>query len=185
METSSKKENITNYELIDFLLNFKPNRDGRYFDYISNWNNFQLETCHNYIQWCFPLTEPSRYNLNCPVLSPTDFDYLKQHPEKLKYIQYNIKEMFYRMLEFYGFSYDNEKIIPKSTLRIFTWCNKNNHNFMRISRILESLCLFNLQKEANDFFQALTTLYEQKKCIGKSYQYWEKAINKETINSQI
>lgn len=32
-------------------------------------NDSELENCHNFIQWIFPLAEPSKFNQYCPIIA--------------------------------------------------------------------------------------------------------------------
>jgi hypothetical protein len=42
---------------------------GRYLREIQEWPDDQLESVHDYIQWLFPLPEPSGFNVAAPALS--------------------------------------------------------------------------------------------------------------------
>ncbi|MGI9569983.1 MAG: opioid growth factor receptor-related protein, partial [Desulfobulbia bacterium] len=56
--------------IINFLiLNGTDHRGRRYVDYIA-FSDKELEINHDYIQWMFPLHEGSKFNPDCPVLTP-------------------------------------------------------------------------------------------------------------------
>jgi hypothetical protein len=50
-------------KLINFYLGNECDHRGRNIIAIWQWNNEQLETVHDYIQWLFPLKEKSAFNL--------------------------------------------------------------------------------------------------------------------------
>ena len=41
---------------------------GRPLGQILNWSDDELERTHDFIQWLFPLVEPSGFNVHAPVL---------------------------------------------------------------------------------------------------------------------
>ena len=45
---------------------------GRTLDAILAWDDNRLEAVHDYIQWLFPLDEPSRFNPSATLLTPRD-----------------------------------------------------------------------------------------------------------------
>ena len=71
------------------------------------------------------------------------------------------------MLDFYGFRYAYEKgevkIVRSSSFkeRSQNWLQSSNHNFLRVTRILESLRLVGLTKYAVLFFNALSEVHEE------------------------
>lgn len=84
-------------------------------------NNEYWENCHDIIQWVFPTKTLSAYNVNSPTLSDKD----------IRYIQNNkVAQAFYTIAKyrFLGF-------LMESDMREF------NHNYLRISRLLESVFL--------------------------------------------
>ena len=91
----------------------------------------------------------------------------------------NMRKSFERMLDFYGLEYTDgqvrETIYFKESLK--RWCTPKNHNFLRITRILKSLKLFGLKKEAVAFFMKLRSIYRERyRIIGKNtYLYWKEA----------
>ncbi len=45
---------------------------GRTIDEIWAWDRRRLEMVHDFIQWLFPLPDPSRFNPDAPILSTAD-----------------------------------------------------------------------------------------------------------------
>lgn len=92
----------------------------------------ELEFSHSFIQWIFPLAEPSRFNSDAPVLDlaelsvkiqsdPTIVDKLNQSVDK--------------MLAFWGIGADLSVIDPLKARSL----DRHNHNALRFSRMLRSL----------------------------------------------
>jgi hypothetical protein len=64
------------------------------------------------------------------------------------------------------------------TERAKRWLNSNNHNYLRITRILRSLTLLGLAAEAKEFFAALQRVYltNTEKIGSYTYNYWRNAV---------
>ena len=158
--------------LYEFLRGNKKNYNRKSIYDIWEYSLEELETDHHYIQWLFPLQKRSVHNLLCPVVKDIrDF----RDPEIIR----NMRKSFERMLDFYGLEYTDgqvrETIYFKESLK--RWCTPKNHNFLRITRILKSLKLFGLKKEAVAFFMKLRSIYRERyRIIGKNtYLYWKEA----------
>lgn len=159
--------------LKNFLLDAAPNYKHIYLHDIWNFDFKQLENKHDYIQWMFPNKKRSKFNIFCPTLK--DETIINNNE-----IKNNIKNSFLVMLNFYGLKYSNGIIVKSDNYsnRLCKWCTKNNHNFLRITRILNCLILFGFKKEANDFFKILTQIYKENNDVisQTSYEYWENTI---------
>ena len=59
------------------------------------------------------------------------------------------------------------------------WLTQNNHNFLRITRILKSLRILGKNQEAQAFLVALKAVYaEEKDKIGRTtLHYWTRAVS--------
>lgn len=156
-------------DIFKFLSGEEPDRYGRNIREIWEYDEKLLERSHDYIQRLFPTTEESIFE-KAPVID------LKKDKRKIEneIIKENMKKSFEVMLNFYGFEY-KDTIQPKSDAK-FKWITKNNHNYLRITRILTSLRIFGLEKEAKDFYDALLNLSKEKNIDKKSLEYWKKTI---------
>jgi hypothetical protein len=56
--------------IISFYSGKTPDDRGRYLKDIQQWPDHRLESVHDFIQWMFPLREPSGVNPGAPVLDP-------------------------------------------------------------------------------------------------------------------
>lgn len=127
-----------------------------------------LEGAHNYIQRLFPTPEPSNAEPTAPVLSKKVRNAFFAAKKGL--YQENLRLSFRTMLLFYGFTWDDEGNIFKNADETHPHCFSKRkqwlyiggqHNFLRITRILRSLSLLGLEKEAKQFFEALKGLYTE------------------------
>src|SRR5580700_986798 len=88
-----------NARIIRFYSGTQPDHRGRYLHEIQVWTDKQLESIHDYIQWLFPLPEPSGFNTAAPVLTPESIREFRTRPE----LQQKLPGSFLRMMTFYGF----------------------------------------------------------------------------------
>ena len=159
--------------LLEFLKGNSTNYDHKTISDIWSYDMDQLENDHHYIQWIFPLTTRSKYNILCPTIKDIGL-FMDERVVK------NIRKSFSLMLYFYGLEYKNNKVYRSKDYeeRLSKWCTKNNHNYKRITRILLSLKLFRLTDEANAFYLELTEIYKQNPNMisEKKFNYWTSAI---------
>jgi hypothetical protein len=93
---------------------------GRTIEVILSFTNLELERVHDYIQWLFPLDEPSRFNPAAPLLNSGSIKAIKQD----EIAKGNLQCALGRMLSFYE---ENDH-----------WAVAFDHNLLRITRILKS-----------------------------------------------
>lgn len=149
---------------------------------LMHFTDDQLESKHDYIQYAFPIKTPSGFNPIAPILSKKEIKWING-ANGLK-ARINLKNMFIRMLQFYGFTLiDTPEIIKCEYSSTFSesaknWLTPNNHNFLRITRILISLRLLGLSEYAIAFYRILDELYSMIPDIisKKTYKYWANAV---------
>lgn len=130
--------------LIQFYRNKCTTDSGHYLSDILKWDAKQWEACHDFIQWAFPLTEPSAYNPNAPLLSEDEINVFKLSKD----IQMTITSIVERAKRFLGF-YSKEK--PH-------WFKSRDHNMLRVTRILRFL---NLVGRSEDMMEIYSWLINQ------------------------
>lgn len=164
-------DEINQKPIIRFLLLKEPDAKGRMLSDLWNKNDLFLEFSHNYIQWMFPLNEGSKHHPNAPILDDEDIQFIQNHAE----IQVNMLHSFDIILRFYGFDrdeltiYRNKDFLRKSK----RWLTKNNHNFLRITRILKSLKLCGLDAYSEAFFETFVQVYKEYPVITvETMSYW-------------
>lgn len=88
------------FRLMVFCRGEGNDNEGRSLEQILAWNDDDLEAVHDFIQWLFPLPEPSQYNPNAPLLTKADVAAFKCDPV----LQANLMRSFERILTFLGLS---------------------------------------------------------------------------------
>lgn len=168
-------------KIIDFYRGkYRPPSVNKTIDEMWRWDNAYLEGIHGYLTWWFP-TRRQAMSTDWDPITDEEIQVFKTDPDLRK----RILKSFYRMLWFYGLEIDpaSKPIrIRKSdnfNERMGTWITADNHNFRRISRILQSLMLLGFKDTANMFLEALIEIYfENKNIIGvKAYEYWTLSVS--------
>lgn len=167
--------------IVKFYLGKGYDYAGRTIEEIWSFPTHDLEDIHDFIQWIFPSFSRSEYNEHAPLLTDADI----QEFRNSKRLQTNLIKSFEVMLAFYGFVRTTDSrgnsVITKSDSfekRTLEWVEKENHNFLRITRILKCLRVLGLQKEALAFYKALDKEMNpaQKEIIGeRTYNFWRRA----------
>ena len=140
----------------------------------------ELEFHHDYIQWLFPLPEPSGVNASAPLLSKEDIAVFQSDASLRK----ALRQSFELMLQFYGLELTegdaNVEVVRGANFdeRGNLWLTTGNHNFLRISRILRSLSLLGCRTHALAFLKCLEDIYaEEAPTIGTATMgYWRRAV---------
>lgn len=147
-----------------------------------------LEKNHDYIQWLFPSPLPSQYaTATSPLLDSSFIEAFQQNP----IIQENWKRAFLRILAFYGLELielngeDSSCVIQRSEQwkeRSANWLTPENHNHLRISRILTCMrCLEVNPQWQKAFYEILMDIseHEGKSSISSvSKKHWHQAHKK-------
>ena len=153
--------------------------DGRTFDEILGWDDARLEMVHDYIQWIFPLPERSGANPWAPVLDAAAIAAIRGSAE----MQRRPRAAFLRMLAFYGFAPEGDRVVegPRFGAASRNWLHAGNHNHLRLTRMLRSLRVLGLEREAAALWEALRVLYERERAAGRrtitaeTFGFWERA----------
>jgi hypothetical protein len=168
--------------IIDYYSGKIPDDQGRYLADTWAWPDSSLEACHDFIQWLFPLLEPSRINPRAPLLYDATIREFRSRPE----LQDRLRRSFELMLRFYGFEMLHEPLrvlpAPDFQRQAENWLRPGNHNHLRITRILKCLCLLGLEPEARAFFECLHCLYDTQEpgraaISERSFRFWESAVS--------
>ncbi len=153
-----------NPRIIGFLSGEAPDSEGRYLSDIQKWSDARLESAHDFIQWMFPLTEPSHVNQDAPVLDRETIAEIRSRPELME----AVRASFRCMQNFYE--------------RSWHWVTPANHNHLRITRILTCLMLLGFKTEALEFFTFLERVYKQEQrrtppgITARSFNFWKRAV---------
>jgi hypothetical protein len=147
---------------------------------IIDLSDDQLEAGHHFIQWLFPLNEPSRHIDNAPLITANDLNLLKGPFPKAHFLSGVL-----RFLNFYGMDYLTPKQVftvqPAATFteRAANWATPGNHNLKRITRIIRSCRFFGADQVARAVHQGFCDLQPQLSgVITKTVKgFWDDALN--------
>ena len=148
-------------KLTDFLLHEGKTDSGLHFSDVIYMKKDELETTHDYIQWIFPLPEPSRFVPGSPVLTQEEYDALHKglyHLDRLVMA----KGRFLTFLD----EYDG-------------WMVDIDHNHARISRVLKCLSLFRGLEYSSKFWDQVFYLLARanKDVSQQTKNFWQEAIH--------
>ena len=115
----------------------------------------QLEDVHDYVQWLFPVPEPSAAEPDSPVLTPADIEALRGEAERATALR-----ALARLRSFHAGSTE--------------WQQPFDHNQLRITRILRFLSVVGLNAEARAFFDWASTRPGAR--FGNAPWYWREAL---------
>ena len=119
--------------IVGFLEGKLPDHRGRTLAMLLQQTDHHAETTHDYIQWLFPLDEPSRSVNDAPVLTELEIDEIRES----SLAQANLAKS---ARWFLGFLERNNH-----------WITKYNHNHLRITRVIKALRLLTSDEAADGF----------------------------------
>jgi len=90
--SSARHFSLADTRIIGFYSGEEPDHRGRYLHEIQVWPDDQLEAVHDFIQWLFPLPEPSGFNAAAPILNRESMQEFRKRPE----LQQNLRVSFLR-----------------------------------------------------------------------------------------
>lgn len=105
----------------NYFCGLAPDHTGRFLADILCKDNTWLEHTHDYIQWLFPLFDPSPVNPHAHLLTHEMLDEIKGSEVAVD----NIMRALARMVNYF--------------LTTDQWATAYNHNMLRITRILHSI----------------------------------------------
>ncbi len=163
--------------LLDFYRGQGTDSEGRRLDAILAWSDDSLEEVHDFIQWLFPLPEPSRFNPDAPLLGPEEIRAFGSDAV----LRGNLARSFARILAFLGLRRTADGAVvegPNFRRRAGEVWAHPNHNWLRISRILRSLSLLGLADEARALYRRLEAFHASRRFpIGDdTFRYWTEAV---------
>lgn len=151
---------------------------GRTLTDILAMSDEELESTHDFIQWCFPSPEPSRFNAEAPVLSHSDLRQVGSDPA----VRAGVERMLRRMLAFYGLETVEEggvlRVQPGAHWKARSphWARFPGHNDLRLTRILKSLDALGLVREARALQTFLLSQFAGDPQRIQAVSYWKTAI---------
>ena len=145
--------------IVGFLEGKTSDHRGRILAMLLQQTDHQAETTHDYIQWLFPLDEPSRSVMSAPVLNELDIEDIRQS----NLAQQNLVKS---ASWFLGFLERNDH-----------WITKYDHNHLRITRVIKSLRLLASDEAADGFKNKMVGLLADRhqSIDEKARQIWANA----------
>jgi hypothetical protein len=160
--------------LLDFYRSVGPDAAGRTIDDVWAYDVKRLEMVHDFIQWLFPLPEPSRFNPDAPLLTPADIAAFRTDADLRK----RALRSFDLMLRFYGLVRGDKTIARGSGFENVHWLTPLNHNHLRLTRILLFLRHTGFEQEALALSTCLADIaaHEGKGAISeRTLAFWREA----------
>lgn len=149
--------------IVDYYMKNGRDQSGRTWLATMVMSDEELEQVHDYIQWFFPTRQKSQFNPAAPVLTDEDVAIFRAS----KMAQDRMRAASKRMSRFYCLGH----------ARLVWWAKPSNHNLLRITRILQSMCIFGLKSEATAmhklFVQAAQKMLQPPT---KSIELWDAAL---------
>jgi len=169
-----------NERLVAFFRGTGTDHRGRGLDAILARDDAWLESTHDFVQWLFPLREPSGVLPQAPRLdAATEAAFAADAA-----LRDALGRAFERMLRFYGFERRDDGSIapgPHWDARAPDWFRRSTHNDLRITRILRSLTLLGRADDARRFLAALAAERAARPDCGigaTAFAFWEDAVGR-------
>jgi hypothetical protein len=133
---------------------------GRTIEDVLAFHDDQLEAVHDFVQWLFPLRARSGAQPNAPVLTQDEVDAIRGDPQAIA----NLRRGAERMLRFYR--------------ETGGWLTRDDHNHLRISRIIASLAILAGADAARAFHDAIMARHaaEGSPVNPRNLAYWSNAL---------
>jgi hypothetical protein len=153
---------------------------GRTLGEIWAWDDVRLEATHDYIQWLFPLAEPSAFNPHAPILTDDTIGAFRADAD----LRERLLRSLTLMLAFYGLTLapgsggvPRVERAPSFAGRSAEWLHPGNHNHLRLTRILTSLRLLGLDDHARALYACLAALARDHPhaVSATTLAYWQRA----------
>lgn len=161
--------------IASFMLGETPDKLGRFINDLQAYNYFWLEHDHKFIQVLFPTDSGHKFNSHALLVTQMDIDEFAIN-EKAREAHLRSLDM---MLDYYGFERMGEKILVRDELlpKRHEWLKPQNHNQLRITRILRSLVLLGNAPLAKCWHDLLIEEGTKHQTISaKTFQFWQDAL---------
>jgi hypothetical protein len=163
--------------ITDFYRGVGTDDRGRTLTAMWGFSDEQLESIHDFIQWMFPLREPSRFNPDAPLLNDADVAEFRADPR----LRAHLRRSLAVFLAFVGLRLDGGRVVEAADFRrkASVWRHPN-HNWLRVSRVLASTRILALEDESRAFFAFLKDLRDggASGITPETFAYWETAAGR-------
>ena len=145
--------------LREFLKNNETDIYHRYISEIWSFNDEQIETTHNFIQFLFPSTQPSKNSFNKIYINSDDLLYELKSDKKVR------ESIMYSSNWYFSFLERNQH-----------WQTYYDHNHLRISRVIESLNVIVSNRQANRFYKQVLDICLEELINDETKLIWKSKI---------
>ena len=147
--------------LLDFIEATGTDYQGRSIKRVWSFDDRQIDSTHDFIQWLFPLPLEKPWQLSRPTITPAGENKIRASRKAMNNM--NISQDWYL-----GFLSRNKR-----------WLSNYNHNHLRITRLLKSSTIFfNVPHSENLYLRILTLAGRDHEKIGaKALAHWALALN--------
>ena len=164
--------------LVTFYEGSAPDDRGRFLSDILAFDDERIESVHDFIQWLFPTPERSSANPSAPILDGAAIDEFRARPE----LRASLRRSLDRMLAFYGLAWSGGRIVKSAAFPGSSgWLSARNHNHLRLTRILRSLCVLGESRAADALLERLSAVYDEDRRSGERHlseqtlSFWKSA----------
>ncbi len=141
--------------ILDFYNNVGVDAAGRNLAQVIALTDQEFEDVHDFIQWLFPLPEPSKAQPQSPILTEEELVIMKADPMIIKRVEV-------ALLRYTNFLVHTTR-----------WKRGFDHNHLRITRALRFLTLMGMNEHARGLFEFSVN---GAKPSSKTKWYWEQAM---------
>jgi hypothetical protein len=160
--------------LTEFYRGAGTDSRGRTLAEMWAFSDGEMEDIHDFIQWMFPLREPSRFNPDAPLPTAADIAEFRTDPA----LQENLLRSFGAFLAFLGLRYEGGRVekAPDFGQKQDVWLDPN-HNWLRITRVLACTRMLGLEGASRAFFDFLAAYRHggHSGITDDTFRYWEAA----------
>ncbi|MBP9091834.1 hypothetical protein KBI23_12490 [bacterium] len=175
-----------NTQLLEFYQGTSPDLAGRRIDDVWQFDYSKLEAVHDYIQWLFPSTKASKFNVNAPLLDGETIAVFLADAS----LRQRLSKSLALMLDFYGLEFataDNTAVeAVRAVRKAANYAERQanwqdapqgylNHNLLRVTRILEALTTLGLKSESLALCHCLAEIQQEQpsKIPAQTLHFWK------------
>jgi hypothetical protein len=165
--------------LLSFLRGDGPNAAGGTFSEVLERDDDWWEAKHDFVQWLFPNSLPSRANPRAPLLTEEAIEEIQSDPR----IQANVDRALLRFAQFLGFELtpDSGYVLLESwPIAKKRWFSRDTHNGLRITRVLKFLVSTGREEQAEALVQTLLQMCRSEAGCGVTpiaRSYWRASLD--------
>lgn len=145
-----------------------PAGNGYTREKVLDWSDADWEHEHDFIQWLFPTDQVSQFNPEAPVLDAATAAAFRADP----LLRHRLGQSYDRWLAFCGVGQSDTGLTfarPRPTV----W-DRQNHNWLRVTRVLRSLIMLGLTDKAVEFFLLLESIRPRVDDV--TWSHWRAAV---------